>query len=109
MHAQQKQSDDHPRRERRVNGSDGAESPGASAEDAVAKAVSRTSFWNDQALVWLHLFFAQGTGQSAVRVEPDDAGLQFQTDAQAGELGEVNGRSELKRGREALFARSLGS
>src|SRR6185503_7257709 len=103
MHAQQRQSDDHPRRERRVNGSDGAESPGASGKDAVEKAVSRTSFWNDQALVWLHLFFAQGTGESAVRVEPDDAGLQFQTGAQAGELGEVNGRRELKKGGAKLF------
>ena len=73
-------------------------------EDAVEKAVSRTSFWNDQALVWLHLFSAEGTGESTVRVEPDDAGLQFQTGAQAGELGEVNGRSELKKGaRSSLF------
>src|SRR6187200_2252730 len=102
MHAQQKQSDDHPRRERRVNGSDGAESPGASGKDAVEKAVRRTSFWNDQALVWLHLFFAQGTGESAVRVEPDDAGLQFQTGAEAGALREVNSRSELKRGAAKL-------
>ena len=32
------------------------------------------------------LFSAQGTGEGAVRMEPDDAGLQSEARAQPGEL-----------------------
>ena len=46
----------------------------------------RTSVWDHQAVVWLHALFAQGSGESADGVEPDDAGVQPQTGLEPGEL-----------------------
>jgi transposase len=61
---------------RTPHGSDGRADESAAGEVQVAEDLGRTSLWDDQALVWLHPLSAQGAGESADGVEPDDPGLQ---------------------------------
>ena len=91
MHAEQGQPDDHAGGERRVDGSDGGADEGAALEVQVEEDAGRTSLRDDQAVVRLHALSAQGTGESAVRMESDDAGLQPQTGVEPGELREIDG------------------
>jgi hypothetical protein len=46
-----------------------------------------------QAVVWVHTLFAEGTGESTVRMEFDDPGLQLETGVKLGELRETDGGS----------------
>ena len=85
MHEEQRQSDDHARRRRSADGSDGRARGGAPGENAIAQSAVRTPFWDAQALVWLHVFSGEGPGEGAVRMKSNDAGLQPQTRAQPGE------------------------
>ena len=77
----------------------------AAAQVQIAQDAGRTSLWDDQALVWLHALFAEGAGESAVRMEPDDAGLQSQTGVEPGELREIDGGGGLKARRQRLPAK----
>src|SRR5450756_1940052 len=111
MHAEQSQPDDYKGGERRIDGSDGGADEGTAGEVQVAEDFGRTSLWDHQALVWVHALSAQGAGESADGVEPDDAGLQLETGVEPGELRETDagGGSEspaksLKRGGGALFS-----
>ena len=61
-------------------------------------------------MVRVHALSAQGPGESAVRMESDDAGLQSQTGVEPGELREIDAISRsksaakgLNRGGPALF------
>src|ERR1039458_10324996 len=102
MHAEQSQPDDHPRGERRVDGSDGSADESAAGEVQVTEDFGRTSLRDDQALVWVHALSAQGSGESADGVELDDAGLQPQTGLEPGELRETHGRSGSKNAANGL-------
>jgi len=51
----------------------------------------RTSLRDDQAVVRLHALPAQRSGESPLRMESDDAGLQSQTGLEPGELRETHG------------------
>jgi len=42
-------------------------------------------------VVWVHALFAEGAGESADGVEPDDPGLQLETGVEPGELRETHG------------------
>src|ERR1035438_7299555 len=101
MHAEQGQPDDHAGGERGIDGSDGGADESAALEVQVKEDFGRTSLRNHQALVWLHALFAQGPGESAVRMESDDPGLQPQTRVEPGELREIDdgsgGKSPAKR------------
>jgi hypothetical protein len=50
------------------------------------KSPVRTSLRDPQTLVWLQLLFAERPGESALRMEPDDAGLQLKTGVEPDEL-----------------------
>lgn len=47
-------------------------------------------------MVWLLPLFAQGTGESAGRMESDGAGLQSQGGVEPGELREIDGDGQWK-------------
>src|ERR1019366_460527 len=100
MHAEQGQPDDHAGGERTFDGGDGRTDAGATAEAQVKEDAGRASVWDDQAVVWLHALFAQGTGEGAVRMEPDDAGLQPQARVEPGELPKTDGGCGLKARRQ---------
>src|SRR5208283_2409184 len=91
--------------------SDGGADESPAGEVQVAQDFGRTSFRDDQAVVWLHALFAQGAGESTDGVESDDAGLQPQTGAEPGELRQIDGgggrkkaANGLKWAGEALFS-----
>ena len=79
-------------------------------EVQVKEDAGRTSLRDDQAVVRVHALSAQGSGESPVRMESDDAGLQSQTGVEPGELREIDGgggsesaAKGLNRGGPALF------
>src|ERR1035437_777652 len=96
LHAQQSQPDDHTRGERTPDGSNGGAHEGAAGQIQTEEDAGRTSLRDDQAMVWLHPLSAQGPGESALRMEPDDPGLQPQTGVEPGELRQTD-RSEERR------------
>jgi len=55
----------------------------------------------------IHPLSAQGPGEGAMRMEPDDAGLQPQTGAEPGELPKTDGGGGLKARRRRLPAKKL--
>ena len=60
-----------------------------------------------QALVWLHALSDEGAGESQMRMEPDDAGLQPQTGVEPGELREIDGGGGLKARHDACPRKKL--
>ena len=107
MHTEQGQPDDHAGGERAFDGSDGRADAGAAAEVQVEEDAGRASLWDDQAVVWLHALPDERTGEGAVRMEPDDAGLQPQTGAEPGEAHGIDGGGGLKAGRRRLPANKV--
>src|SRR5208337_3504710 len=106
VHAEQGQPDDHAGGERGIDGSDGGADEGTAVEVQVTEGTGRTSLWDDQALVWVHALFAEGSCESADGVEPDDAGVQPQTGAEPGELRETDGGGRGKSPADGLNGRA---
>ena len=111
MHAEQEQPDNHAGGKRTPDGSDGGADEGAAGEVQIAEDFGRTSFRDDQAVVWVHALLAQGAGESTDGMESDDPGLQPQTGLKSGELRETdasgggkNAAKRLKRGGRPLFS-----
>src|ERR1039458_1649167 len=102
VHAEQGQPDDHAGGERTFDGSDGRTDETTAAQVQVEEDAGRASLWNHQALVWLHALPAQGTGEGAVRMEPDHAGLQPQTGVEPGQIREIDGGGGLNTRRRRL-------
>jgi hypothetical protein len=106
LHEEPVQPHDHARGERRLDGSDGAESEAEPGNDEAQEGAGGTSLRDDQARDGDDLLFVQRPGCGAGRDEFDRAGLQLKTRLEPRELrgpDESRGGAELETRRRAFL------